>query len=260
MGKTRASLGRAFLAQGRASDALLSSEGAFGRTLRVRRASEARSSAPRSDFAAILARSDRSRGAPGIDFPRFSCRFSRFFVATGRAHEKRPTSTKHWQERYRTHFGASARQAENVKNRSADAPEGVRRHERAPRALRDGPGPPRGRSWSVPGRSWSAPGRSWSVPGCSWSAPGRAKSGLGPSRARLGPLRGRPARVPGRPRIAPGRPRGSKIDFGATFARFSVTSGSIFLGFSRFGWGSFAAFDVLAHRGVRRAQSLAIRP
>ena len=169
----------------------------------------------------ILDRPDCPRGAPGIDFPRFSCRFSRFFVPTGRAHEKRPTSTKHWQERYRTHFGASARQAENVKNRSADAPEGVRRHERAPRALRDGPGPPRGRSWSVPGRSWSVLGR--------------PKSGLGPSRARLGPSRGRPGRVPGRPRIAAGRPGGSKIDFGAIFARFSVASGSIFLRFSRSG-------------------------
>ena len=138
------------------------------------------------------------------------------------------------------HIGASARQAENVKNRSADAPEGVWRHERAPRALRDVLGPSQGHSWSVSGRSWSTPGRSW-------SAPGHPKSGLGLSRARLGPPRGCPGRTPERPRIAPGRPRRTKIDFGAIFARFSVASGSIFLRFSRFPTCTFSLCKVCLH-------------
>ena len=46
------------------------------------------------------------------------------------------------------------------------------------------------------------------------------------------------------------------MDFGAIVARFFVTSGSICLRCSRFGWGLFAPFDVLAHRGVWRARSL----
>ena len=34
--------------------------------------------------------------------------FSKFFHATRARRAKRPTSIKHWQERYETHFGASA--------------------------------------------------------------------------------------------------------------------------------------------------------
>ena len=147
-----------------------------------------RSGASDLDFA----RSDRSRGAPGLDFPSFWCCFSRFCVASRRSSEKRATSTKHWQEWYKTHIGASARQAENVKNRSAGASVSVRRHQQAasasrdlsrsvsersrraparPKSARGGPGAPQERSWGAPGALLATPAASWWRPGASPNRP-----------------------------------------------------------------------------------------
>ena len=47
--------------------------------------------------------------------------FSRFLRAASVRRAKRPTSIKHWQERYETHFGAAARWSKTFKNRSANA-------------------------------------------------------------------------------------------------------------------------------------------
>ena len=47
--------------------------------------------------------------------------FSMFLRTASVRRAKRPTSIKHWQERYETHFGAAARWSKTFKNRSANA-------------------------------------------------------------------------------------------------------------------------------------------
>ena len=167
-----------------------------------------------------FARSDRSRGAPGLDFPSFWCRFSKFFVATWRSSKKRATSTKHWQGWYETHIRASMRQVENVKNRSAGASVSVRRHQRAANASRD-------LFRSVPERSWRAPARPKSARGGPGAPQERSGSASGALLAAPPASWWRPGASPNRP-AAPRRLQDQFFnDFGSIFRRFLLDFPSI---------------------------------
>ena len=122
--------------------------------------------------------------------------FSRFLRAASIRRAKRPTSIKHWQERYETHFGAAARWSKTFKNRSANASNCVGRCEERERAswessqtllerLRSALRPPLGDSWPLWTRQGcprigfgAARGGSKGVPGRSGRVP---ETALGPS-------------------------------------------------------------------------------
>ena len=77
--------------------------------------------------------------------------FSKFFHATRVRRAKRPTSIKHWQERYETHFGAVACPPKTFKNQSANASNCVGRCERRLRAFWEWPHELSERLWAALG-------------------------------------------------------------------------------------------------------------
>ena len=145
------------------------------------------------------------RVLPGRPGPRFSRPKQSFFRGLSLRHavrsEQRPTSTKHWQEWYETHIGASAQQAENgqksirrcfrLRLATRTAPTSVLRTlpERSgaflarlerPRGALGGPGAVprtlRGRPGRAFSRPWGVPTASRSVPEATRIAPNRPRS------------------------------------------------------------------------------------
>ena len=168
------------------------------------------------------------RGSPGRPGLRFwspkRLFFSRHLRAASVRRAKRPTSIKHWQERYETHFEAAARRPKTFEHRTASASNCVWRCQRRFRASWE---------WSrrLLERLWGAPG---TLMDASWSLlarPGRPLIGLGAALWR-------PKTVPSvrtRSRNGLGRPNRPLIvfrtifrSFWGHFHRFSIDFSSIF--------------------------------
>ena len=135
---------------------------------------------------------------------------------------KRPTSIKHWQERYKTHFGAAARRPKTLKNRSANASNCVGRCERRLRASWE---------WSqkLLERLWGALGTfldgSWPLLARPW----RPKIAFGVAFGCPKAISSASGRVPETTSAARNGPRSIFLRFGMDFHRFSKDFSLIFV-------------------------------
>ena len=143
--------------------------------------------------------------------------FSRFLRAASVRRAKRPTSIKHWQERYKTHFGAVACPPKTLKNRSANASNCVGRCERRLRTFWEWPPELSERLWAALGTLLDG---FWPF----LASRGRPKIGLGAAF-------GCPKAVPSASGRVPATALGAQNGPRSIFHRFGVHLGWIFVDF-----------------------------
>ena len=140
-----------------------------------------------------------------------------FFRAASARGARRPTSIKHWQERYKTHFGAVACPPKTLTNRSANASNCVGRCERRLRAFREWP-------HELSERLWAA---LWTLLDGFWpflARPGRPKIGFEAAF-------GCPNAVPSASGRVPATALGAQNGPTSIFHQFGVHFGWIFVDF-----------------------------
>ena len=143
--------------------------------------------------------------------------FSKFLRAASVRGAKRPTSIKHWQERYETHFGAVACPPKTLKNRSANASNCVGRCERRLRTFWEWPPELSERLWAALGTLLDG---FWPF----LASRGRPKIGLGAAF-------GCPKAVPSASGRVPATALGAQNGPRSIFHRFGIHLGWIFVDF-----------------------------